>query len=75
MYTSGIITKNCGDKLDHGVLAVGYGIENDVEYYIVKNSWGPSWGESGYVRIGVATGAGICGIQSGPPSYPSVVSV
>jgi len=75
MYTSGIITKNCGTQLDHGVLAVGYGVENGVEYFIVKNSWGPSWGESGYVRIGVADGAGICGIQSGPPSYPSVKAI
>lgn len=64
-YTSGVITSaSCGTNLDHGVLAVGYGTENDTEYFLVKNSWGASWGEAGYVKIGVADGAGICGINS-----------
>lgn len=70
-YTGGIITSSsCGTSLDHGVLAVGYGVDSAKgEYYIVKNSWTTGWGEQGYVRIGVADGAGICGIQS-QPSYP-----
>jgi len=59
-YSSGIITgTSCGTNLDHAVLAVGYGSN----YFIVKNSWGTRWGESGYVRIGFADGAGVCGIQ------------
>jgi len=63
-YTGGIITSAaCGTTLDHGVLAVGFGVENGVEYIIVKNSWGASWGENGFVRLGVADGAGICGIN------------
>ena len=63
-YTGGIITSAaCGTTLDHGVLAVGFGTENGVEYIIVKNSWGASWGENGFVRLGVADGAGICGIN------------
>jgi len=70
-YTGGIITANCGTNLDHGVLAVGYGVDNGVEFYLVKNSWGASWGEAGYVRIGIQAGAGVCGIQSGPPSQPT----
>merc|ERR1711959_346562 len=63
-YTGGIIpSSSCGTQLDHGVLAVGYGVDSSKgEYYIVKNSWTTQWGEQGYVRIGVKDGAGICGI-------------
>jgi len=65
MYTSGIIdSKDCGDKIDHMLLAVGYGSEADgSDYYILKNSWGTSWGEHGYVRIAAQPGKGVCGIQ------------
>jgi C1A family cysteine protease len=45
------------------VLAVGYGKEGDSEYFLVKNSWGTQWGDNGFVKIGVAEGEGICGIQ------------
>lgn len=64
-YSGGIINSSaCGTSLDHAIAAVGYGTENGVEFYIVRNSWGASWGESGYVRIATrASGAGICGIQ------------
>jgi len=68
-YKSGILTKGCGQRLDHGVLAVGYGSEDGQDYWIVKNSWGPSWGEEGYIRI--AQGSNLCGI-SNQPSYPLV---
>ena len=44
-YRSGVITSGCGQQLDHGVLAVGYGTENNVDYFLVKNSWGASWGD------------------------------
>eukprot|EP00913_Durusdinium_trenchii_P033241 g31118.t1 len=61
-----------GNKLDHGVLLVGYGTENGVDYWKVKNSWGASWGENGYIRLerGVP-GDGECGIKD-QPSYPLV---
>jgi C1A family cysteine protease len=65
-YTGGVITgSSCGTSLDHGVLAVGYGVDETAgPYYIVKNSWTTAWGEEGYVRIGIEDGAGVCGIQT-----------
>jgi len=74
-YESGIITSDeCGTDLDHGVLVVGYGEEDGVKYWKVKNSWSDSWGEDGYVRIERSDSTddeGICGIAM-QPSYPIV---
>jgi len=72
-YTGGVITADCGTNLDHGVLAVGYGTDTDgTPYYKVKNSWGSSWGEDGYVRIAIVDGQGMCGIQMSP-SQPTTI--
>ena len=72
-YTSGILNSaECGTQLDHAVTAVGYGVEGKQGYYIVRNSWGASWGDAGYIRIATKTvGKGICGIQQ-ISVYPTV---
>jgi len=71
-YKSGVLTKACGAKLDHGVLIVGYGTEAGKEYWLVKNSWGPTWGEDGFIKIERGLpGAGECGIKD-QASYPVV---
>lgn len=63
-YKSGIFdTKACGTSLDHAVAAVGFGNEGGKDYYIVRNSWGASWGDKGYIKIAAEEGKGICGIQ------------
>jgi len=59
LYTGGVMTHDCGVKLDHGVLAVGFGEDNGDAYYKVKNSWGPDWGEEGYIRLGKGSHWGI----------------
>jgi C1A family cysteine protease len=69
-YDSGVLAgTDCGTELNHGVLVVGY--DMGTGFWIVKNSWGPSWGENGYIRLGIEAGDGVCGVQM-VPSYPVV---
>ena len=72
-YSSGVYTGTCGTSLDHGVLAVGYGTDDGTGYWKVKNSWGGSWGEDGYIRLerGKDQTGGQCGILS-QASYPNL---
>lgn len=74
-YSSGVITgSSCGTNLDHGVLIVGYGVENGIKYWLVKNSWSSSWGDQGYVKIersDSTSDPGVCGIAM-QPSFPIV---
>lgn len=59
-YKSGVLTSDhCSQNLNHAVLAVGYGTENGMDYWLVKNSWGSGWGDAGYIKIGIANNA--CG--------------
>lgn len=76
-YKKGVLTDTkCGQhgEVDHGVLAVGYGtdLESQEPYFLVKNSWGASWGMDGYVKMGRDTSVseyGICSILK-MASYP-----
>ena len=73
LYKSGVFTASCGVDLDHGVLIVGYGSENNLDYYLVKNSWSTTWGDKGYIKLGRGkqynSGDGQCGLLL-QGSYP-----
>ena len=73
-YTGGIISSDsCGTNLDHGVLIVGYGTDDDgTMYWLIKNSWGDNWGDSGYVKLARSENEndkGVCGVAI-QPSFP-----
>ena len=66
-YAGGVLSdESCGREVNHAALVVGYGSENGLEYFLVKNSWGKTWGDNGYIKIGVQAGEGVCGIQVAP---------
>ena len=72
-YTSGVYDDescpNSQSDLDHAVLVVGYGSEDGSDYWLVKNSWGTSWGDEGYIRMARGNGVNICGLLD-MPLYP-----
>lgn len=72
-YKGGVVDSKCGTSLDHGVLVVGYGEEQGQKYWKVKNSWGTSWGEEGYILLCKECDKngekGECGILE-QPSFP-----
>lgn len=62
------MTTGCGTTLDHAVVAVGYGLDvaTGLNYFLVRNSWGSSWGDKGYIKIAqssTGTAPGYCGIN------------
>jgi len=71
LYQSGVFNGVCGQNLDHGVLLVGFDHDNgsNLDYWILKNSWGTSWGEQGYMQI--VRGENECGLAN-MASYPVV---
>ncbi|XP_027351567.1 thiol protease aleurain-like isoform X1 [Abrus precatorius] len=72
-YKKGVYTSNtCGSTsqdVNHAVLAVGYGVEDGVPYWLIKNSWGEDWGDNGYFKMEM--GKNMCGVAT-CASYPIV---
>ncbi|GLT29565.1 hypothetical protein SLA2020_044230 [Shorea laevis] len=77
-YGGGVFAAGeCGNDLDHAVTLVGYGTTEDgTKYWLIRNSWGESWGESGYMRIERDAGVsgGVCGLAM-RPSYPVAYAI
>ncbi|KAK8808566.1 hypothetical protein WA158_008467 [Blastocystis sp. Blastoise] len=71
LYKSGTLnTDTCGTQLNHGVTAIGYNLEANPPYLIIRNSWGTEWGDHGYIHIKYESeGAGMCGVNK-MASYP-----
>nr|CAB3483993.1 unnamed protein product [Digitaria exilis] len=72
-YKGGVLSGACGTELDHGIAAVGYGVTSEgTKYWMMKNSWGTSWGEGGFIRMerDIADEEGLCGLAM-QPSYPT----
>ncbi|XP_047134693.1 uncharacterized protein LOC100204117 isoform X2 [Hydra vulgaris] len=60
-YNKGVyFDEDCDSRLDHAALLIGYGEENGEDYWLIKNSWSPSWGNNGFIKI--ATRNDNCGV-------------
>jgi len=73
-YTGGVLDSTaCGIATNHAVSIVGYGTDADsgLEYWLVRNSWGSSWGVDGFIKIAITEGDGICAINH-RPLYPTI---
>ncbi len=65
-YNGGVMTNCISEQVDHGVLAVGFDDNANPPYWIIKNSWGPGWGESGFIRV--EKGTNQCLLTTAPSS-------
>jgi len=78
LYKSGVLSSGCGGALNHATVVVGYGnlvyqnslgVSISEGYWLVKNSWGKTWGQDGYIMI--SQSGNTCGILSAPV-YPAI---
>ena len=70
-YGGGVFNDpSCGTNLEHTALIVGYNTLN-TPYWVIKNSWGTTWGEAGYMQLAIKDGSGVCGVNM-MPSYPII---
>lgn len=60
------------DGVDYAVIVFGYDLTNTLPYWLTRNSWGPNWGDKGYMRLKITGGPGICGINTLPALIPIV---
>jgi len=70
-YKSGVLSGSCSTSTNHSVALVGYETSAKTPYWIVRNSWGSSWGQKGFIWMKQSTGDGQCGINHSP-RYPSI---
>lgn len=73
-FSGGIWDYDCSADVNHGMVAIGYGSEDGRGYAIVRNSWGTTWGEQGYVRVTMEpneSGNGFCELYA-YPNYPVI---
>ena len=59
-------------NINHQMVVVGYELNTVLPYWILRNSWGDTWGERGYMRMVIQAGDGICGINVLPVIYPVI---
>ena len=75
-YNSGVMRNKapCGIFINHAVLAVGYDLDAEIPYFLIKNSFGIVWGDDGFykIEVGVAGTGGTCGIVSENSWAPSI---
>jgi len=71
-YNGGVVTGRCQGQINHAVIAVGYGMDGQ-NYFKIRNSWGASWGEAGYIRLAAEGGSqGTACLLQYPPVYPTL---
>jgi C1A family cysteine protease len=73
-YTSGVFDGQCTTEMNHAVDIVGYGLDapSGKLFWLMRNSWGSSWGDQGYFKLirQPGTTSAICGMDQ-RPYYPT----